>query len=174
MPFELIVNVAGEEQVRRSFSRFAEDVQDASEAFEEIAKDFKELEAQQFDSEGATGSGGWKPLSSSYASWKAKWYPGAKLLVLSGLMKESLAGENPWTIKEVSPLSMRLGTRIPYAFHHQTGTSRMLARPLIQLTEADKTRWTKIFHLWLLRQSRKEFAGLMPDIKRGQQAVGGI
>ncbi len=172
--FVLTFQVAGEEQVSRSFSKFAEDIQDAREPFTEIAQDFKEIEQRQFDSEGAAGSGGWAPLSPNYAVWKARWHPGARLLVLSGLMKESLATGNSWTIEEIEPLSLRLGTRLPFAIWHQTGTTKMPARKPIQLSETDKTRWHKIFQAWLVRQSRKEFKGLMPDIRRGEKAIRSI
>lgn len=42
-----------------------------------------------FDSEGAALFGKWRKLSPVYAAWKAKRFPGAKILVQSGTMKNS-------------------------------------------------------------------------------------
>jgi phage gpG-like protein len=172
--FNLEFDVAGDQQIMRGFSRFAEDIQDATEPFTQMAEDFRQIEKRQFDSEGEYGSGGWKPLSPNYAAWKSKFYPGRKILELSGLLRESVTDGNPWTIREIQPLKLRLGTKINYAIYHQKGTHRMPARPVIQFSEDDKTRWSKIMQAWLVRKSNQEFAGLMPDITRGQKAVRSI
>ena len=174
MGFEFTFEVDGEDQVRRSFSRFADAIKDFSPAFKEIAEDFKEIEKRQFDTEGVYGSGGWRHLSPNYATWKHKYHPGKKILELSGLLKESLESENPYTIKEIQPQQMKLGTKINYAIYHQRGTLRMPARPVIKLTEADKDRWTKILHQYMVSESNKAFSGLMPGITAGQKHVGSI
>nr|MDD4985282.1 hypothetical protein [Dehalococcoidales bacterium] len=67
-----------------------------------------------------------------------------------------------------------LGTKINYAIYHQRGTLRMPARPVIKLTEADKDRWTKILHQYMVSESNKAFSGLMPGITAGQKHVGSI
>ena len=160
--------------MKRSFSRFADAIRDFSPAFEEIANDFKEIEKKQFNTEGQYGSGPWRALKPSYARWKAKYHPGKKILVLSGLMKESLEDENPYTVREISPLQLRIGTKVRYAVYHQKGTSKMPARPIIKLNQADKTRWTKILHEFIHKEANKAFSGLMPDVTRGQKAVRSI
>ncbi len=165
MPFELTFEVAGDIQLARSFSRFADDVKDLSEAFTEIAQDFHQtVEKKQFESEGSYGSGGWKPLSDNpagkgYATWKARNFPGRSLLVQTGLLKGSLMGENPYGIEDIQPLQLKVGTKLEYALYHQKGTSKMPARPVIDLTEADKTRFTKIIHKHLVEQAKE--AGLL-------------
>jgi len=150
--FQFRVEVKGEEQIARAFSRFGESVSDLSEAFREIADDFHKIEANQFESEGGYGSGGWKPLSVAYAKRKPL---GRPLLVLSGLMKESLVGETPYSIEKIQPLEARLGTKVPYAIYHQTGTTKMPKRPLIQLTEGDKSRWLKIIQRYLVKAAKE-------------------
>ena len=162
--FQLTFEVDGDVQLSRAFSRFAEDVKDAREPFEEVAEDFRNIMSKQFGTEGTYGSGGWAPLSPNYAEWKARNYPGARILERTGLLRDSLEGANPYTIREIRPLEMTVGTKVPYGIFHQRGTKKMPQRKIINLTEADKTRWTKIFHKWLVEQSRKEFAGLMPTI----------
>jgi phage gpG-like protein len=152
--------VAGDEQLKRSFSRFGEHAKDLSEPFREIVKDFYKIEKKQFESEGGYGSGGWQPLSPRYAAWKAKKYPGRPLMVVSGLLKESLLGENPYSIENVTPKSMEVGTVVNFAVYHQKGTCKMPARPLIQLTDADKKRWIKFIQVYLVKQARAEFQGV--------------
>jgi len=163
MPFELNLVVEGDVQLLRSFRKFADNVKDLSEAFREIAQDFHQtVERKQFESEGAYGSGGWAPLSEEYASWKAKNFPGRPLMVLSGDLKESLMGENPWAIEDIQPLQLRLGTKIKYAVYHQSlkpRKTKLPRRPLIDLTEADKKRFTRIVHKHLIDQAKE--AGLL-------------
>lgn len=156
MAFELNVTVAGDTQLRRSFSRFAEDIKDLSPAFRAIALDFKKVEKKQFDSEGAYGSHGWKPLNPKYAAWKAKNFPGRPLMVKTGYLKESLTEENPWTIQDVKPLELHFGTRLNYALRHQTGGGRLPQRRLIDLTEEVKTRWMKIIQKHLVEKAKEE------------------
>lgn len=155
--FDITFEVSGDTQIMRGLSRFAEDVKDLSPAFREMAKDFKKIEQGQFGSAGGRGSGGWQPLSKSYAEWKSRNFPGIPLMVLSGLMRESLQGNNPWTIEEIEPHQMRLGTRIPYAKMHQQGGSKLPQRRLIDLTEDDKTRWMKFVQQYLVGRIDEEF-----------------
>lgn len=157
MSVEIELSVKGDEQLQRSFSRFADGIDDLSEPFREVARDFREVvERKQFDSEGAYGSGGWEPLSPKYAEWKGRNYPGRPIMVLSGDLRESLTGRNKWTIEDIQPLQLRLGTADPIAGYHQEGTSRMPQRRLIDLREDDKSRWMKIIHEYLVGRARKE------------------
>jgi len=155
--FELTFEIEGDTQIMRGLSRFADDVKDLSPAFREIAKDFKEIESKQFGSAGGRGSGGWTPLSPKYAEWKAKHYLGRPLMVLSGLLRESLQGDNPYTIADIEPLQVTLGTQIPYAIYHQLGGGKLPQRRLIDLTEDDKAHWVKLIQQYLLGKIDEEF-----------------
>lgn len=150
--------VEGDVQMARGFSRFAEGVKDLRPAFREIEKSFREIERKQFQSVGMYGSGGWVPLSPTYAEWKAARFPGRPILQLTGALMRSLTGRTPDSITEIERLALAIGTRLKYAVYHQKGTPRMPARPIIRLTEEDKRQWTKIFHRFLADQARK--AGL--------------
>ena len=173
--FQFVIDVAGDTQVMRGFSRMADNVKDLSDAFREIVQDFHEIvETQQFESEGRYGSGGWAPLKPEYAERKEKEYPGAPIMVRTGLLKESLLGQNPYAREDIKPLEMKVGTQVFYAKFHQKGTKKMSARPLIQLTQSDKTRWHKIIHRYLVEQARAEWAPLMPTIGAGRAHVGRI
>lgn len=145
--------VIGDKQVARGFSRFADDVKDLSEAFREIAKDFREGERRQFDTSGGYGAGGWRSLSPATVAKKGH----ARILVDTGTLRDSLTGETPYSIEIVRPLELTVGTKVDYARYHQTGTNRMPARPIIALPEEQKTRWHKIIHRYLVKQAKEAF-----------------
>jgi phage gpG-like protein len=163
--FQLQFDVMGDQQVMRGFSKLADGVKDLREPFREMVKDFREIEKRQFSSQGGYGSGGWKPLKTSTALQKQRLGYPAQILVRSGELRDVMTGLRSG-YDEVQPLEMKIMT-LSFGKYHQKGTSRMEARPLVQLTEDDKTRWSKIIHLYLVQLARKEFAGLMPTIGAG-------
>lgn len=154
--------VSGEVQIARTFSRFADGVEDISDPLEEIADDFFDVEQRLFDSEGATGEhGAWTPLSPRYAAFKARAFPGRKILVAENRMRQSLVTRTGDSVREIEPLELRLGTRIrsprggfPYPAAHQTGTSRMPRRRPIDIAEGDKRNWTRMVQRYLVGLSR--------------------
>ncbi len=146
--------VDGEVQVDRALSRFGEYAKDLSVPFKKMAESFKRLERAQFGSEGGR-AGQWAPLSATYAAWKAANFPGKPLLQLTGILSESLQGDNPWYIERITPKSLELGTRVSYARFHQRGTGKMPMRSVIKLTEADKQEWMKILHNFVWDAARK-------------------
>lgn len=170
--FQLQMNVLGDQQVMRGFSRFVEGVKDFTEPFKEILEDFREIEKKQFSSEGGYGSGGWKPLAgSTVVDKQRKGYP-MDILVRTGDLRDAMTGGKSG-YDNVEPMELRI--MMPwYGRFHQKGTSKMSARPIVQLTESDKKRWTKRIHEYLVKLARKEFAGLMPDIGRGMSHLRGI
>lgn len=150
----MMFKVGGDTQLARGFSRFGDSVKDLRGAFREIVKDFRDGEARQFETEGAYGSGGWEPLAESTLVHKSQEGFPMAIMVRTGRLKESLVGKAGGTIEELRPLSLRLGTSVPYAGYHQDGTDAMPQRRLIDLPEEQKTRWTKIMHRELVRQSK--------------------
>ena len=157
--FQLQLDIAGDKQVMRGFSRFADGVKDFREPLKEILEDFHEIEKKQFSSEGGYGSGGWAPLAPVTVEQKARaGYP-YDILVRTGDLRDAMTGGSG-SEAEVTKDSLKV--MMPwYGKFHQQGTRRMPRRPVVQLQEADKTRWSKIFHEYLVNLSRKEFAGLM-------------
>jgi phage gpG-like protein len=147
--------VDGVEQISRGFSRFADGVRDLSPAWNDIAKDFHDVEAKQFESEGSSGSGGWRPLSPRYAAWKARHYPSRGILVRTGTLRGSLTGKNEGYIERKAPLELTLGTAVSYAAAHQRGTRRMPRRPIIELNEGDKRRWSKFVQATLVQRAKE-------------------
>jgi len=160
-------DVMGDQQVVRSFSRFAESVKDLSEPFREIVRDFHEIEKKQFESEGGYGSGGWQPLASSTIEEKQRRGFPLQIMVRTGDLRDVLTGGKSG-YEDIKPLELKI-MMLAYGKYHQSTAPRtkLPRRPLIELTEGDKTRWTKIIHQYLVKEARREFADLMPTIGAG-------
>lgn len=122
----------------RRFTRFVSDLTDLTPAFEEMADAFGDWEEQAFSSGGSSSGGGWAPLATG----------GPSRLTKTGNLRASLIGP---AIREIGPRRMELGSDVPYGGYHQTGTSRMPARPPVRLTAANKAQWTKIIHRYILK-----------------------
>lgn len=152
--FTLKFEIAGEVQIDRSFYRFLEGVSDFTPAFEEIAEDFLAVEVEQFASEGGYGlAGRWSGLSPTYEQWKSKHFPGAKILERTGALRDSLTGQTGASIREISPTTLTLGTKVPYAIYHQQGRGVPKRKP-IDLNEETKRRWVKFIQQCLVEKQR--------------------
>jgi len=93
---------------------------------------------RQFEAQGTPRR--WAPLSRAYAQQKARQYPGRPILVRTGRMK----GGFRW---EARARSLRIinrvmagqrGRGVPRWFYHQSGTSKMPARQMLQFTDDDR------------------------------------
>jgi hypothetical protein len=88
---ELRIEQTGEETVIRRLRGMEERAANLAPIFEKLAADFYRFEGDVFRTEGAVNaSGQWKPLSPRYAAWKAKRYPGRRILRLTGKLRSSL------------------------------------------------------------------------------------
>lgn len=146
MPTRIVFDFAGEAQVDRQLLRFAGRARDARPAFREMARRFAPAEGRQFDSQGAYGSGPWKPLSPEYAAWKERHYPGRKIMQRTGALKRDLT-ERPFGVEVIEPSHMVLGTNRSYAKYHQRGGStpgRPPQRKLVDLPETERQEWVRI------------------------------
>ena len=153
----LTFEVEGQTEVARGFSRFGDNVEDFSPAFKEIVKDFHKGEAQQFQSEGSYGAGGWTPLAPTTIMRKSSGGYPMDILVRTGDLRDAMTGRGTAKVEIIRPKGMVVGTTLEYARFHQRGTRRMPARPIIALPEEQKTRWHKIIHKYLVEQAKKAF-----------------
>ena len=169
--FEFVV--AGDVQISRMIRRFADDVKDLRPPFREIADDFLEIEQRQFESGGQSGSGGWEPVQPRYTATKERAGFGSRTLVRTRALMESLTDAGaPGAVRRIEKLELTMGTRVrsasgfPYPLAHQTGTSRMQARPPIELNEGDKRRWMRFIQRYLVEQSQSRFRAAMQAARR--------
>ena len=146
--FEIGVTVIGEKAIHYKLSRFADEVNDWRPCFKDLLELFKEMEREQFDSEGARSGDRWaelsdKPEGKGYASWKAKHRPGAPILYLTGDLRANLTRPRSDIRKQQMSL---YASKASYWQYHQTGTQKMPARPPIRFTASDLEDWRQTMH----------------------------
>jgi phage gpG-like protein len=142
-------DIIGDAAVERVLENMRMRVENAKPAFDAIGDLLAEAETKQFETEGDYGSGGWAALSPKYAAWKAKHYPGKPILEATGALRGSLTSR-PFGVEEVSATRAVFGTDIEYAAYHQTGTEKMPARPPMQLPEAERQKWIRLFQNYIV------------------------
>ncbi len=142
--------VLGEEQLNRGIAGVIDATSDLTPAFQEIAEDFRETEEKQFAGEGAYGGNTrWADLNPDYAAIKLIRWGNLPILTRTGDLRKSLSEKSHSEhIEEIEKMSMTIGTSIPYAIYHQTGTQwgkrKMPARPPIRMTDRQKRKWGSI------------------------------
>lgn len=138
----------GEQQVGRTLEGFAERARDMRPAWERIRSRFIDYEQRWFDSE---GDGDWPPLSKDYGEWKARHFPGRKILVREGDLKESVLKPD---IDIMEPSYAMFGTADPVAGYHQRGDGRLPRRRVIDISDEEKRLWVKIVERYLVEADR--------------------
>ena len=132
MAVDVKITVTGEERLADAFGLFGRRVSDLRPYWGQAAGVFFKHAQQTFDTQ---GFGSWRPLSPRYAAWKRQHYPSTLILERTGDLRRSLVSRStPNSIYREAPLSLELGTTVRYARYHQTGTSRMPARPPLIVT----------------------------------------
>lgn len=156
--FQFRIDVDGVPQINRALGVLAKRVKDLRPAWQEIIEDFAKSEETLFQRQGNVGGlGRWAPLNPDYAARKRAQGFGSKILVRTGRLKRSLTNPHHGEfISKVRPLSLTMGTRVPYAKYHQRGTSKMPRREPIRLAETTKRRWTRIIQRYLLESGQFE------------------
>lgn len=136
--------VFGVVQVQRELIRFGERVGDVSPAFHEVQDMLQGDIAEQFDSQGGSMSGGWAPLKPETIAAKAALGQDLRILHATHRLRESLtddAGSD--AIREVHADEMRFGSEVDYGGFHMSGTSKMVARPPVDTTDAQRVKYVK-------------------------------
>ena len=72
---------------------------------------------QNFETEGELVPAGWPDLKPTYAAWKARHFPGTKILQRQRRLRNSLmpGATGRDTVLQVRPLEAKVGTNVPYA-----------------------------------------------------------
>lgn len=146
---DLSLDFLGSQQVDRTLVGLRTRVNDARPVWNVLADRFAKAEARQFRSEGAYGSGGWAPLSARYGAWKARVRPGRRILEFDGTLRRQLT-ERPFGVEVIEDDRMILGTALPYAQFHTTGTGTMPPRPPVELSEYERREWVKVMQRFIM------------------------
>ncbi len=141
------------EIINRRFTRFVSSLTDLEPLIRQIVDTLEQRFAKAFATEGASSGSMWAPLSAGYRAWKLRAYPGRGILVRTGRLRGSLTSGGGGGIRVITPRRGEIGTAVPYARYHQSGTSRMPARPVIRLSPADREEITRVVHRYLVRAS---------------------
>ena len=149
------IQINGEAKLNQALGELGNGVTNLIEGWLDVEQTFYEIETKLFRTEGASGGQAWPALTAKYAAQKSRRFPGRGILRLTGDLQRSLTGRGAGGIREIRPMEMTLGTTVPYAIFHQTGTRRMRARPPIQLSAADERRILRTLTKTLLETSRK-------------------
>jgi phage gpG-like protein len=146
------------EPVEQALRAFQASLAEPSPALAEIADDFRAMVTEQFASEGRSGGTPWAALAPSTAPRRRA---GTSLLNVTGALLASLTDAGaPGHVEETDSQTLTLGSRLPYAIYHQTGTGTgygqtflpghtkgqrgMPMRPLIVLTPSRSDQWTEL------------------------------
>jgi phage gpG-like protein len=117
------MEIAGRVEMDRGIARFADGVADYRPVWPVIEDDFYAHVKGQFKSEGEQGGERWKALSEPYGQWKEAHYPGKPILERTGDLVASLTTPNDRNAVRIEERkTLALGSRLPYAAYHQTGS----------------------------------------------------
>ena len=155
------------EPVEQALRVFQASLAEPSPALAEVADDFRAMVKEQFASQGAAGGTPWAALAPSSARRRRA---GTSLLNVTGALLASLKDVGaPGHVEETDGQTLTLGSRLPYAIYHQTGTGAgygqtslpgpvkgqrgLPVRPLIVLTPERSDQWTELFRQHLEEQA---------------------
>ncbi|MBT3194806.1 MAG: hypothetical protein HN341_19840 [Verrucomicrobia bacterium] len=138
--------VEGWEKMVRSVLEAKKRAGDMGPIWELVATDFAAEETQVFAHGGAWGGyTAWAPVQEKVAKAKARQGFQSAVLVGSGRLKNSLTQRgHPEFRYEPTPLTLKLGTRVPYASSHDEGTTHLPQRSLIRITPQAQSRWASL------------------------------
>jgi len=150
----ITLEIEGEKQLSRALGIYAKNVKDLRGVWPDLQEDFLEGERKIFKDQRTT-KGKWKRLSSPYREWKAKRFRGRGILIATGNLMGSLTkAKHPNHFFVASKKGMTIGSAVPYASYHQTGTSKMPKREVIRLRKEQKSRWPKLIHQFIVESGQ--------------------
>lgn len=122
-------------------------MEDMRPVFQKIRYEFYEHMEDVFESEGAILGERWTPLNRRYAAWKAKRFPGRKILERTGKLKRSLTGKGgAGAVVELDKDELSIGTDVWYAHRHQEGVPafNLPPRPFLHPPPKLVRRWADL------------------------------
>jgi phage gpG-like protein len=121
---DLIATLPGLATVSTGLTRLSVSIADWTPFWvESFAPFFYRNETEMFAS-GGTGRSSWASLSPQYAKWKVKRGLSGSILVQTGALKASLTSGGPGSIFQPSATALAIGSGLPYAHAHFTGTPK--------------------------------------------------
>jgi len=131
----MIKEVDGLDSLAKRLAAMTTAAENLTPAWREIVKVLERMVDVNFTTEGSFSRAPWPPLSPRYAEWKARHYPGRRMLRRTDELYESLVRRGKGHVEIITPTALVWGTRVPYAIYHQrgTGAARTRGRKMVQL-----------------------------------------
>jgi phage gpG-like protein len=149
------VEVFGDKIVERELLRFSHAAENMRPAGQEFMDYMRGIEREQFNTQGASGSGGWAPLKPATVAQKARRGHDPRILRATGALFGSLTSRGgPNHLEKISANEWFYGTSDPKAKFHQKGTRRMPRRPVIEFSERNRRDVVKIVQRHLIGEGR--------------------
>ena len=144
--------VFGDKQVERDLLRMSDNARDLIPAYRKMHESFLNIERRQFDTDGASGSGGWAPLKPATIRRKvSRGQDATHILRAADVLRRSLVNATaPGHIARMEVGSFFFGTSDEKAPFHQHGTRRMPQRKVVELTETQRRAWVRIIQKHLV------------------------
>lgn len=141
----------------RAFNRIEQELDDLRSIWPAVAKEFYQIEVEQFESEGAAGaSGKWAALSPAYARYKAVKFPNQPILRATTSLFDAMT--NPDALGAVfkpEKSQLTIGANIDYGTYHQRGRG-VPQRKVISPSESQKRRIQKAIQVGLVQFVRRQ------------------
>lgn len=145
--YQLTIKQSGVKEIQSMLSRLQQSTEDLTPVWPRVEEEFRQIEAQQFASEGGDGqSGEWAALQTEYAAWKRDHFPTQTILRRTDTLFHSLIGRGPGSFVESLPTTLIMGTDVPYAAYHQFEGMAKNWRPPISLTDKSIARLHAVIH----------------------------
>lgn len=152
----LVIEILGDKIIEREFMEHRGRAINPIPVFEVLAQRFLAIETLQFNTQGMSGSGGWRPLSAAYLAEKIRHGYDPRILHRTLRLRESLTNSDaPGSIKRITPEFMEVGTDVtndkgfPYPAVHQQGRGVPVRKP-VDLTLAERRRWVKTVQRYIV------------------------
>lgn len=152
----LVIETLGDTIIEREFMEHRSRAINPMPVFEVLAERFLKIEEMQFESQGMSGSGGWRPLSAAYQAEKmAKGFDPRILHRTLALRRSLTEADAPGHIRRITPEFMEVGTSITndkglsYPAMHQQGRGVPVRKP-VDLTLLERRRWVKTVQRYIV------------------------
>lgn len=158
MSFEASIQIFGDTQFARELRFVGDRAYHAKPLYEELGWFMANVAREQFLTDGARSGQPWAPLAASTVKQKGH----DTILVDSGALKESFKLWDAENVYEATDDYLRYGSLVDYGIFHQTGTednrgirtrwpgtSGVIKRPPLELTEADRVHIVKMMQYWV-------------------------
>lgn len=153
MAFTLSFEFEGEQIVARRLTGIENRAKDMTKAFGWMHQSFLSNETKQFQTQGRSGSLGWKQLSPRTVRYKAAKGLDPRILHATLRLRKSLTSKTAeGHVREIGPQEAFFGTNVDYAVHHQYGAPKasIPRRRPVEMTERQRRAWTRIAQAYLV------------------------